>query len=88
MTPLRCTRKPRLFCPPHLARRRRLAIVWLLLGLAARAEAQDGEPEGLQFAAAGGAWETAVALETDVHFRIRGLLAEVVVEQTYRNGSR
>lgn len=87
MNALRCTRKPRMFAPPHLARRRRLAIAWLLLGLAARAEAQTAETDGLQFAVAGGGWEEAVALETDVHFRIRGLLAEVVVEQTYRNDS-
>jgi Ca-activated chloride channel family protein len=87
MQTLRCTGKPRLFSSARLVRLRRRGFALLLLGLAARAGAQEVDPEGLQFAVAGGGWEDAVALETDVHFRIRGLLAEVVVEQTYRNDS-
>lgn len=87
MQTFRCTRKPRLLSSPRLMRLRLRGFALLLLGLAAKAGAQQAEPEGLQFAAAGGGWEDAVALETDVHFRIRGLLAEVVVEQTYRNDS-
>ena len=83
----RVTRKPRLFVPPRMARQRRLGFAFLLLALAARAGAQEAEPEGLQFTVEGGGWTDAVALETDVQFRIRGLLAEVSVEQTYRNDS-
>jgi Ca-activated chloride channel family protein len=83
----RCTRKPRLFSPSRLVRQRRLGFALLLLGLAAKAGAQDADAEGLQLARADGSWASAVALETDVHFRIRGLLAEVTVEQTYRNDS-
>jgi Ca-activated chloride channel family protein len=85
MDPLRDTRKPRLFSSPRLVRQRRLGFTFLLLALAARVGAQTPEPEGLQFATADGGWETAAALDTAVHFRIRGLLAEVTVEQTYRN---
>lgn len=88
----RCTRKPRLFSSSRLVRQRRLGFAFLLLSLAARVGAQSPasmpEPEGLQFATANGAWITAAALETDVHFRIQGLLAEVTVEQTYRNDSK
>ncbi len=84
----RYTRKPRLFTSPRLVRQRRLGFAFVLLALAARVGAQTSEPEGLQFAAADGRWQSAVALDTDVHFRIQGLLAEVTVEQTYRNDSK
>lgn len=83
----RCTRKPRLFSSPARVQRRRLGFAFLLLGLAARAGAQEAGAEGLLLARPDGNWAAAVALETDVHFRIRGLLAEVTVEQTYRNDS-
>jgi len=81
----RVTRKPRCLPNARLHRQRRLGAAFLLLALAARAGAQSPEPEGLQFEAANGQWLTQPALDTDVHFRIQGLLAEVVVEQTYRN---
>jgi Ca-activated chloride channel family protein len=87
MDTLRHTRKPRLFASERIVRQRRLGFAFLLLALAARAGAQEPEPEGLQLVDAQGAWHTAAALETDVHFRIQGLLAEVTVEQTYRNDS-
>lgn len=83
----RFTRKPRLFVPFRVVRQRRLGIAFLLLALAARVGAQEAEPEGLQFAVEGGGWTDAAALETDVHFRIQGLMAEVTVAQTYRNDS-
>ena len=60
---------------------------FLLLALAARAGAQAPEPEGLQFATADGGWRDTFALETDVVFRVNGLLAEVTVEQRYVNES-
>lgn len=88
MDPLRNTRKPRLLSSPRLARQRRLGFTFLLLALAARAGAQAPDPEGLQFATVDGDWRSAAVLETDVHFRIQGLLAEVTVEQTYRNDSK
>ena len=87
MDSLRFTRKPRLFVSTRIARQRRFGFAFLLLALAARAGAQEIDPEGLQFASADGNWSAAAALETDVHFRIQGLLAEVTVEQTYRNDS-
>lgn len=89
MDTARHTRKPRCFLPLRLARQRRLGVAFLLLSLAARAGAQaaPAEPEGLQFADGAGGWITSVALDTDVHFRIQGLMAEVTVEQTYRNDS-
>jgi Ca-activated chloride channel family protein len=87
MEPLRFTRKPRLVSSPRLVRQRRLGFTFLLLALAARAGAQAPDPDGLQFATADGGWQSAAVLETDVHFRIQGLLAEVTVEQTYRNDS-
>ena len=87
MDSLRVTRKPRMFVTARLARLRRLGFAFVLLALGARADAQSDEPEGLQFAAEGGGWTTAAALETDVHFRVQGLLAEVTVEQTYKNTS-
>ena len=85
----RVTRKPRCLPVARLQRQRRLGIAFLLMALAARAGAQTpaAEPEGLQFELADGQWTTQAALDTDVHFRIEGLLAEVTVEQTYRNGS-
>ena len=85
----RVTRKPRCLPSKRLVRQRRFGIAFLLMALAARAGAQApaAEPEGLQFELADGGWTTQAALDTDVHFRIQGLLAEVVVEQTYRNGS-
>jgi Ca-activated chloride channel family protein len=85
----RVTRKPRCLPSKRLVRQRRFGIAFLLLALAARAGAQApaAEPEGLQFELADGEWTTQAALDTDVHFRIQGLLAEVVVEQTYRNAS-
>lgn len=84
----RVTRKPRCLGVARLQRQRRLGIAFLLMTLAARAGAQaTPEPEGLQFELADGQWTAQAALDTDVHFRIEGLLAEVVVEQTYRNGS-
>jgi Ca-activated chloride channel family protein len=88
MDPLRITRKPRMFSSPRLVRQRRLGFTFLLLALAARVGAQAPDPEGLQFATADGGWNSAAVLETDVHFRIQGLLAEVTVEQTYRNDSK
>lgn len=87
MEPLRFTRKPRLVSSPRLVRQRRLGFTFLLLALAARAGAEAPDPDGLQFATAEGGWQSAAVLETDVHFRIQGLLAEVTVEQTYRNDS-
>lgn len=86
----RVTRKPRCLPSARLIRQRRLGIAFLLMALAARAGAQAPVPEseeGLQFELADGRWTTQAALDTDVHFRIEGLLAEVTVEQTYRNGS-
>jgi Ca-activated chloride channel family protein len=87
MEPIRCTAKPRLFSSARRVRERRLGFAFVLLALAARVSAQAPDPEGLQFADGAGGWDTAVALETDVHFRIQGLLAEVSVAQTYRNDS-
>jgi Ca-activated chloride channel family protein len=87
MEPSRCTAPPRLFSSARRVRERRVGFAFVLLALAARVGAQAPEPEGLQFADGAGGWETAVALETDVHFRIQGLLAEVSVAQTYRNDS-
>lgn len=84
----RYTRKPRLFSSSRMVRQRRHGFAFVLLALAARVGAQAPEPEGLQFAAAAGHWQSALALDTDVHFRIQGLLAEVTVEQTYRNDSK
>lgn len=88
----RFTRKPRFFSSARVVHQRHLGFAFVLLALAARVAAQTPasalpEPEGLQFARADGRWDTAVALDTDVHFRIQGLLAEVTVEQTYRNDS-
>ncbi len=83
----RVTRKPRCLPSLRLVRQRRLGIAFLLMSLAARVGAQTPEPEGLQFEAADGSWTTSAALDTDVHFRIQGLMAEVTVEQTYRNAS-
>ena len=84
----RVTRKPRCLPSARLLRQRRLGIAFLLTTLAARvgAQAPSDAAEGLQFQRADGQWTTQAALDTDVHFRIEGLLAEVVVEQTYRNG--
>jgi Ca-activated chloride channel family protein len=88
MDPLRVTRSPRLFNAPRLVRQRRIGSTFLLLALASRAGAQQPDPDGLQFASSDGAWRDAAVLDTDVHFRIQGLLAEVTVEQTYRNDSK
>ncbi len=82
----RVTTKPRLF--PRIAPANRArAIALFLCTVAARLSAQESAPEGLQWQAENGHWETAVALQTDVNFRIDGLLAKVVVEQEYRNDS-
>ena len=88
MDSCRVTRKPRLFPSARLQRQRRFGLGFLLLALAARAGAQSPEPEGLQFATADGGWRDSFALETDVHFTVTGLLAEVVVEQRYVNDGR
>lgn len=88
MQSVRVTRKPRLFVPPRLRRRRCLGIGVMLVALAARAGAQAPEPEGLQFATADGGWRDGAALETDVRFDITGLLAEVTVEQRYVNDGK
>ena len=88
MESCRVTRKPRLLPNARLQRQRRFGLGFLLLALAARAGAQVPDPEGLQFATADGGWRDTAALETDVHFTITGLLAEVVVEQRYINDGR
>jgi Ca-activated chloride channel homolog len=87
MDTLRFTRKPRCLYPQHLVRRRAYGIAFVLMSLASRVGAQSPDPEGLQFARADGSWISSAALETDVHFRVQGLLAEVTVEQTYKNDS-
>lgn len=64
---------------------------WLvLLASVASAQAQPGQPadlDGLHLRSADGDWRHSVALETDVAFRIRGLVAEVLVRQRYLNDS-
>lgn len=82
----RITSKPRLFGRGDPSRRRQ-AVALFLCTFAARLCAQDVAPEGLQWQSADGSWETAVALETDVAFRIDGLIAKVVVAQDYINDS-
>lgn len=85
MSSCRITCKPRLLPNARLRRQRRFGLGFLLLALAARAGAQDGDPEGLQFATADGGWRDTAALDTDVRFTITGLVAQVVVEQRYVN---
>ncbi|MFB9067424.1 marine proteobacterial sortase target protein [Pseudofulvimonas gallinarii] len=58
----------------------------LLASVAAQARAADG-PEGLLVRPQGGDWRETVALETEVDYRIRGLLAEVTVTQRFHNDS-
>lgn len=83
--PRRHTRKPRCL-PGAVAHRRRAAgVALMLLSLLAALKAHAAD-EGLQLRR-GDAWQDAVALETDVDFRIRGLLAEVTVTQRFRNDS-
>lgn len=79
------TRKPRCLDSTRAARRRTLGVALMLLSLlgALKAHAAD---EGLQLRR-GDTWRDAVALETEVDFRIRGLLAEVTVTQRFRNDS-
>ncbi len=86
MPHIRITTKPRLFGREDASRRSR-ALALFLCAFAARLSAQGVEPEGMQWQSAGGNWETAVALETDVSFRIDGLIAKVVVAQDYLNDS-
>ncbi len=58
----------------------------LLASIAAQARA-DEDPQGLMVRPQGGDWRETVALETDVDYRIRGLLAEVTVTQRFHNDS-
>ena len=60
----RFTRKPRMFVSARVARQRRFGFAFLLLALAARAGAQETDPEGLQFAAVDGSWTTAAGFST------------------------
>ncbi|MBS7457864.1 marine proteobacterial sortase target protein [Coralloluteibacterium stylophorae] len=83
--PVRHTGRPRLL-PAPAQRRRRAGIALMLIGLATALRAQAAE-EGLQLRGGDGAWTDAVVLETAVDYRIRGLVAEVRVHQTYRNDS-
>ena len=71
--------------PPRQALR---IAAWLALlaSLAAQARADDG-PEGLMVRTQGGDWRETIALDTEVDYRIRGLLAEVTVTQRYYNDS-
>ena len=82
----RITAKPRLFGRGDPSRRSQ-AFALFLCTFAARLCAQEALPEGLQWQSENGHWETAVALETDVSFRIDGLIAKVVVMQDYINDS-
>ncbi len=60
-----------------------ISIFSLLLGLASLAQARE---EGLAFRGEGG-WEPALALDTAVEMKVRGLVGEVVVRQRYVNDS-
>lgn len=78
----RCHRSQR----PERRALRVAAWLALLASLATHARADDG-PEGLMVRTQGGDWRETVALETEVDYRIRGLLAEVTVTQRYHNDS-
>jgi Ca-activated chloride channel family protein len=74
------------------ARPARIALrlcAWLTLVIATAAAGQDPVAgiDGLMVRSSDGDWRQSVALDTRVDFRIRGLLAEVAVRQTYRNDS-
>jgi Ca-activated chloride channel family protein len=64
-------------------------VAWLTLVVSTAAAGQDPvvDADGLLVRGAAGDWRRSVALDTRVDFRIRGLLAEVAVQQTYRNDS-
>lgn len=85
-TPVHIT--PRCFRSQRPERRGLRIAAWLALlaSLAAQARADDG-PEGLLVRTQGGDWRESVALDTEVDYRIRGLMAEVTVTQRYHNDS-
>jgi Ca-activated chloride channel family protein len=58
----------------------------LLIALVQPARAQDLEGLALR-PAAGGEWQAAFALDTEVELRVRGLMAEVRVRQRFSNAS-
>ncbi|HET6603435.1 MAG TPA: marine proteobacterial sortase target protein [Xanthomonadaceae bacterium] len=84
---LRQTRKPRMFVPRPARRRRAAALAALLLGLSTllQARAAPAPDEGLVLALPDGGWLPAAVLETEVHYRISGLIAEVEVRQRFVN---
>jgi Ca-activated chloride channel family protein len=74
---------------PRPARAGLRICAWLALIVSTTAASQDpvAGADGLMVRGSGGDWRRSVALDTQVDFRIRGLLAEVAVQQTYRNDS-
>lgn len=88
--PDRQTRKPTLYDSTARRARRLLGLAAMLAGLALalKAQAQPAtEMDGLQLLGPDGAWTTAVALESSVDIRVRGLLVEATVTQRFVNDS-
>lgn len=86
--PDRQTRKPHLYDSAARRARRLLGFAAMLAGLALALKAQAQAPdEGLLLRGPQGEWTAAVALESRVEIRVRGLLVEAVVTQRFINDS-